>query len=250
MVEWLGKPYSQIAIQPFNHSAMKTGLLECDHVLPEFRHIGGDYRDMFPALLPGLNFVNYDVCNGHFPKNIDECEAWLCTGSRHSVYDEVDWIIQLKEFVKKLYVSQKKFVGVCFGHQMLAEALGGKVEKAASGWCVGVHAFEVIKQEVWMAPFVPTFNLPMSCRDQVVGLPQNSVVLAKSPDCPVGMYRVGERMLGIQAHPEFPLEYAAALMESRVERIGTEKIGAGRESLCLPVHREEAASWIAGFLSC
>lgn len=226
---------------------MNTGLLECDHVLPEFRHIGGDYREMFSALLPELNLVNYDVCNGQFPKDTDECDDYICTGSHYSVYDEVDWIIKLKEFVRELHMAQKKFVGVCFGHQMLAEALGGKVEIAETGWCVGVHSFEVIKHEGWMAPFVPTFNLPMSCRDQVVQLPENSTVLAKSADCPVGMFRVGEHMLGIQAHPEFSLRYAEALMESRAEKIGAEKVRAGRESLRWRVHREEVARWIARF---
>ena len=187
---------------------MQIGLLECDHVLPQFRHIGGDYRDMFPARLPEPDCVNYEVCEGQCPVSVDECDAWLCTGSSHSVYDELDWILQLKDFVKKLHAAQKKIAGVCFGHQMLAEALGGKVEKAEIGWCVGVHSFEVIKCDAWMVPFVPTYNLPMSCRDQVVQLPENSTVLAKSADCPVGMFRVGEHMLGIQAHPEFPLKYA------------------------------------------
>jgi len=226
---------------------MNTGLLECDHVLPEFRHIGGNYREMFPELLPELNLVNYDVCNGHFPKDTDECDGYICTGSHYSVYDEVDWIVQLKEFVQELHKAQKKFVGVCFGHQMLAEALGGKVGKAETGWCVGVHAFDLIKREAWMEPFVPTYNLPMSCRDQVLRLPEGSTVLAKSADCPVGMFRVGEHMLGIQAHPEFSVKYAEALMESRAGKIGAEKVQAGLDSLHGQVDREEVARWIARF---
>ena len=227
---------------------MKIGLLECDHVLPELRSIGGDYRDMFPALLPGLDFVNFDVCNGQFPASVDDCDAWLCTGSKFSVYDEVDWILELKNFVRELHERQKKFIGVCFGHQMLGEALGGKVEKGAAGWCVGVHSFEMVQAEDWMEPFHGNFNLPMSCQDQVVELPAGSKVLASSAACPVAMFRVGKTMLGIQAHPEFPVKYAAALMEMRVERIGVEKVQAGRESLALTVHEKAVAQWIRRFL--
>jgi len=227
---------------------MKIGLLECDHVLPELRNIGGDYRDMFPALLPGLEFVNYDVCNGHFPTSPDECDGWLCTGSKFSVYDEIDWILELKNFVRELHGQQRKFIGVCFGHQLLGEALGGKVEKGASGWCVGVNAFETVRPEDWMEPFQEHFNLAMSCQDQVVRLPENSVVLAASAACPVAMFRVGDNMLGIQAHPEFPVKYAAALMETRVEHIGQEKVLAGRDSLAHTVHDKTVARWMMGFL--
>ncbi|MEK7256290.1 MAG: amidotransferase [Bacteroidota bacterium] len=227
---------------------MKIGLLECDHVLPEFRHIAGDYREMFPALLPNLEFVNYDLCNGHFPSSPDECDGWLCTGSRFSVYDEVDWILALKTFVRQVFESGKKYVGVCFGHQMLAEALGGKVEKAPSGWCVGIHTFEMERQEDWMQPFQPKINVPMMCQDQVVRLPENSVVLASAPACPIAAFRVGEKMLGIQGHPEFPNEYEAALMKNRRERIGSEKTDAGLASLNLTAHREMVAAWITRFL--
>ena len=106
---------------------MKIGLLECDHVLEKFQHIDGDYQDMFTELLPQIEWQFYDVCNGHFPKSVDECEAYICSGSKHSVYENIAWINRLKEFVFQLYKKQKLFVGVCFGHQILAEALGGKV---------------------------------------------------------------------------------------------------------------------------
>lgn len=227
---------------------MKIGLLECDHVLPELRFIGGDYRDMFPALFPGLEFANFDVCNGQFPASTGDCDAWLCTGSRHSVYDETAWLAELKNFVRELHDRQRKFIGVCFGHQLLGEALGGKVQKGAAGWCVGVHTFELTATEDWMEPFQGHYNLLMSCQDQVVQLPDNSVVLATSAACPVGMFRVGEHMLGIQAHPEFPVKYAEALMDMRVERIGAEKVRAGKASLGFSIHQNTVVGWMRRFL--
>ena len=227
---------------------MKIGLLECDHVLPELRSIAGDYRDMFLKFLPGPEWAFFDICNGQFPSPADDCDAYLCTGSRFSVYDEIDWIQELKSFVRRVYESDKKFVGVCFGHQMLGEALGGKVQKAASGWNVGVHAFEILQAAPWMSPFQPRLNLMMMCQDQVVQLPPGSTVLARTAACPVGMFQVGSNMLGIQGHPEFPKTYEARLLEMRWERIGTEKVDAALKSLDLRVDAAPVAGWVGHFL--
>lgn len=228
---------------------MKIGLLECDHVAEPLRQIAGDYRDMFRVIFPGIELEIYDVCNGQFPASAAACEAYVCTGSRFSVYDPGAWIAELKSLVQGIYRGGQKFVGVCFGHQMLGEALGGKVEKAASGWNVGVHRFDILRQEAWMDPFQTPLQLLMSCQDQVIQLPENSTVLAAATNCPVGMFRVGEHMLGIQAHPEFPKEYARRLMEFRRDKIGPVKVAAALESLNQPVHSEVLAHWMTRFLT-
>ncbi len=227
---------------------MKTGLLICDHVLDRFRPIAGGYEDMFPALFTGLELEPFYVCDGHFPASAEACDAYLCTGSKYSVYDDVDWIHRLKDFVREVHREGRPFLGVCFGHQMMAEALGGKVERAEVGWCIGAHCFEVVRQEDWMTPFAPSFNLLMLCQDQVVRLPPDSTVLAQTADCPVGIFRVGETMLGIQAHPEFVADYNRALMEDRAGRMGREKVKQGLASLALPLHRQLLADWMTGFL--
>lgn len=231
---------------------MKIGLLECDHVREELLSIAGDYRQMFPALFsqvaPDWEYVFYDVCNGHFPESVEECDAYLCTGSKSSVYDDEAWIHRLKELVRTIYEKQKVYIGVCFGHQMLGEALGGKVRKSEVGWCVGVHTFEMVQVESWMEPSAETVNLLMMCQDQVQELPAGSTVLARTPDCPVGMFRVGQTMLGVQAHPEFPKVYDQALMELRVDRMGVEKVEAGIASLQKPVHELTVARWIKNFI--
>jgi GMP synthase-like glutamine amidotransferase len=230
---------------------MKVGLLECDHVRDELRYIAGDYREMFPALFsqvaPEWEFEFYDVCNGNFPVSVDECDVYVCTGSKNSVYDHEDWINRLRQFVVEIYKSSKVYIGICFGHQMLGQALGGRVEKAQVGWCVGVHRFKVLSPENWMRPFANAFNLLMMCQDQVVEMPPWGVLLAETPDCPFGMFRVGSRMLGIQAHPEFPKVYDQALMELRVERIGASKVELGIASLELPTQEIMFAHWIKNF---
>lgn len=229
----------------------KVGLLECDHVRDELLPIAGDYSEMFPALFSQVTsdweFVFYDVCNGHFPESADECDVYVCTGSKSSVYDDEDWIARLKVLVNEIYNSGKKYLGICFGHQMLAEALGGKVEKSAIGWCVGVHNFQVLSHEEWMSPARTSFNLLMMCQDQVMEMPPDSTLLAETQDCPIGMFRVGDHMIGIQAHPEFPKPYEKALMEIRTERIGAAKVEMGIVSLELPLHELTFANWLKNF---
>ncbi|HFA47961.1 MAG TPA: amidotransferase [Bacteroidetes bacterium] len=227
---------------------MKIAFLLCDHVDYALRPIHGDYPEMFSSLFPDLHFEIFTVCEGHFPKNANDFDAYFVNGSHRSVYDETAWIVQLKNFVKSICEAKKKYVGVCFGHQMLAEALGGKVAKSEHGWCVGAHEFEIVKREGWMLPFRPSLNLLMMCQDQVLRLPPGGVVLAKTEKCPVGIFRVGAQMLGIQAHPEFSKEYDRALMEMRTERMGKEVVRQGTESLKKEVGQKRIAEWVRQFL--
>lgn len=203
---------------------------------------------MFETLFPEAEIIPFDVCKGRFPDSRDQCDAYMCTGSKFSVYDNVDWIIDLQAFVRDLYAREKLFVGVCFGHQMLGHALGGKVEKAPVGWCVGRHTFEVIQPKPWMTPFQQEYNLLMMCQDQIIELPPDSTVLASTADCPVGMVQVGPRMIGLQAHPEFPIEYEKALLLDRVERIGAKKVESALDSLALPFDTRVVAQWIGNFI--
>ena len=228
---------------------MKAGLFLCDRVAPEYIDKFGDYSDMFAQLFPEFEWTIYEVYRGVFPKNLEECDVYFASGSHHSVYEDIDWIIELKKVIRKLYEQKKYFVGFCFGHQLLGESLSGKVEKSPNGWCVGVHEFEINSKEEWMQPSLTTVNLLMMCQDQIIKLPENSTVLATSEKCPVGMIQVGEKMLGIQAHPEFSKAYDRILMEARVERMGAAVVKEGLDSLAKAVDRETVRRWVLNFLN-
>lgn len=229
---------------------MKVGLLECDHVMEKYAHIAGDYWQMFEDLFarhaPQLELVNFDVRNGELPVSVDACEAFICTGSRFSAYDPEDWIQGLMGFLRQLRDVNKPFVGICFGHQLMAEALGGKVEKAQQGWGIGVHGLNIVKQESWMQPEQASCGVQYSHRDQVTRLPENSVLLGESDHCPVAMFRVGETMLGIQGHPEFPAAYVEALVRGRTELIGADKVNATKFDA--PTDEAIITNWLAKFL--
>ncbi len=224
---------------------MKIGLLICDHIQEGF----AGYPELFGSLLPNHELVNYFVCDGVFPESATKHEAWIITGSKYSVYDDIEWINKLKDFVCSIAKADKYCIGVCFGHQMLGEAMGGKVLKSAIGWCVGVHQFEIVDSKDWMIPASYKVNLLMSCQDQIKILPPNSKIIANAPKCPVGIIQIGDKMLGIQGHPEFPVKYVKFLMESRINKIDESVIKEGINSLQLPIHNSTVGGWINYFLN-
>ncbi len=231
---------------------MRIGLLECDHVDERYRPVAGDYADMFSTMVDAADsdaeVVRYDARNGVLPQRPDDCDAWLCTGSRASVYDGDTWIEHLAGFVRAVHAAPVPFVGICLGHQLLAHALGGRVERATAGWGVGALGMEVIRPRPWMSPRQPSVTLLYSHQDQVVALPPDGSVLGTATHCPVAMLAVGDHMVGIQAHPEFRAGYLRSLLQDRVDRIGAARTTAALDSLSAPTDERAVARWILGFM--
>jgi GMP synthase-like glutamine amidotransferase len=225
---------------------MKVGLLECDDVVGRFPEVKGGYREMFAALLPRLTFQYYAAHRGQLPSSARECDAWLCTGSKYSVYDGTPWIANLAAFIRSL--GEKRFVGICFGHQMLAHAMGGEVAKAKQGWGVGVLDVEVLRKEPWMDPPLQYLRIQHMHQDQVQRLPEKSLLLGKSAHCEVAIFRVGETMLGIEGHPEFTVEYGAALIRARRKQIGERESQHALDSLAANNDGQVVGRWIERFL--
>lgn len=230
-----------------------VGVLECDHVADRHRSIAGDYADMFDALFaahaPGIELVRFDIVGGDLPAAADACEGWVCTGSRHSVYDGLPWIGPVSAFVRDVHDAGVPFVGICFGHQLLAHALGGRVAKAKRGWGAGIHTVVVDRPEPWMDPPAEKLALHFMHQDQVEAMPSGGVVLGRTDHCPVALLRVGTSMVGLQAHPEFTPAYTDAILAERVARIGEAEVAAARAGLAQPSDEATVARWLGGVLS-
>jgi GMP synthase-like glutamine amidotransferase len=231
---------------------MRIGLLECDDVVGRFPGVPGGYREMFADLLSphleNLQFAYYRAFEGSLPQAPTDCDAWLCSGSQYSTYDAREWIGGLAGFIRGIAQSGRPFVGICFGHQMLAHAMGGEVAKARQGWGAGVLPVEMLRQEPWMEPPRREIRIQHMHQDQVQKLPPDSVLLGRSPHCEVGMFRVGERMLGIEGHPEFTTAFGEALIRSRREKIGAPRAQEALESLARPADGPVLGRWIARYL--
>lgn len=231
---------------------MKIGILQTDSVREEFQPAFGDYPDMFMRLLnqatnTPLTFEIYDIVAEQFPKEIDDCDAYLITGSRFSVYEDLAWIHRLRNFVVALDAVQKKLVGICFGHQLIALALGGKAELAQVGWGVGAYTSEVTKMASFMEPTLSKFTALVSHQDQVTSLPEGAECLASSDFCPFAMIQIGNHILTFQGHPEFPVDYSRGLMEVRKDVLGESIFIEGIQSLIKKTDERILARWILNF---
>ena len=210
-------------------------------------HYGTMVEQLLREALPGVEFRHYDVRNGEFPAGPDAHDAYVITGSRHAAYEQLGWIERLAQFIREVEAVHQPLVGICFGHQLIARALGGTVVKAPQGWGVGVHEAQVDKPAPWMEG--GPVRMVVSHQDQVTELPPRAERLAGSEFCPIAMYRIGEHVFAMQAHPEFTRQYSRDLMEVRRTLIGDERIDAGMQSLASDVDSPEVAGWIASFLN-
>lgn len=231
---------------------MKLGILKCDSVSDMFVAAHGQYPEMFANLLhpadPQVELIVFDAEHGEFPSDIHTVDAYLITGSRHGVNDGFPWITQLEEFVRALDAAQKKVIGICFGHQLIARALGGKVIKSPNGWGVGMSQNQMVQQKEWMIPYQNQFNLLVSHQDQVVELPEGAEILASSEFCPNYMMQIGQHFFTIQGHPEFTKAYSRDLMVTREDTVNAEQFARGIKSLELHEDDGLIAQWIMSFL--
>ena len=202
---------------------MRIGLLLCGDLPEKYSSIAGEFPEWLGTLLgdDGPPLVVFDATVGDLPKDPSDCDAYIISGSASSVYDDEAWIRDLEEFVRDVARSDVPVFGICFGHQVLAEALGGTVERAENGWGIGVHTMRVIEERSWMDPQIESIDLMMSHQDQVVGLPNNAVVLGSSDHCENYLVEFTPIAVGIQGHPEFPASFARALYEDKRESVGS-----------------------------
>lgn len=230
---------------------MKIGILQCDRVQPQLRDTFGDYPAMFEQMISQVDathkVVNFRACEGELPDVAEECEAYLLTGSAASVYEDLPWIEGLEEFVRTLHAQQIPTVGVCFGHQLIAQALGGKTRRSDKGWGVGVAQHRVVSEKPWMVPEVEDVLVLVSHQDQVEELPGSAEVLLSSEFCPVAMFSASETMIGCQGHPEFMPEYARALLEIRKGKIPEPTRQTALNSLVNPPKLGPLPVWIDKF---
>jgi len=229
---------------------MHFGILQCDSVRPDLRESFGDYPDMFRRRLSALDddlaFSTWNLPAGSFPESPAAVDGWLITGSKRSVYEDEPWIAQAHELVRAIDAARAPLVGVCFGHQLVARALGGEVERA--GWGVGVHTTRIGEPQPWMRPAARTLSLLVSHQDQVTKPPQRARVLAGHDFCPYDIMAIDDHIITFQGHPEFERGYSRALMEIRRETLGEATYREGVASLQSEVQGELAARWMLAFV--
>lgn len=223
---------------------MKIAVLETgvppEPLIDEF----GSYPDMFADLLgSGFELETFDAVEGELPDPAAHA-AYLITGSPAGVYEPLPWIAPLMEFIRN--AGHAKMIGVCFGHQVMAQALGGEVIKSPKGWAAGLNRYQVLRPQPWTNG-EREIAIPASHQDQVVVQPPNTSVVAGSDFTPfASLVWLDRPAISFQFHPEFSPAYAKALIEKRYDRVNSPD--AAIASLDAPNDNENVAGWIRGFL--
>ena len=236
---------------------MRLGILQTGKVNEALVERFGEYPDMFARLYravdPRVEPRSYAVVDGQLPGAPAECDAWLITGSRHGVYDLLPWIEPLKEFLRRTRAAGVPIIGICFGHQIMAEAFGGRAEKSNKGWGVGVQEYAMGRPPGWMRDAPGRIAVHVLHQDQVTAAPADATCLASSSFCEFAMLAYGDvempEAISIQSHPEFD----EAFMRALVERIGGDRIpretaDAALASLGAPVAGIEFVRWSLAWL--
>lgn len=187
----------------------KIGILKCGHAPEELVNEHGHYGDMFEDML-GADFDTqvWSVVDNQLPESIKDADGWLITGSRHGVYEDHAWLAPLEQFLREAFAAKQPIVGVCFGHQVLAQALGGKVEQFEGGWSVGNVQYQL---DGWEGGA----RIHAYHQDQVIEPPAEAVTLGSTDFCAHAFLGYGEHAFTMQPHPEFSDAFLRELVLTR-----------------------------------
>ncbi|MGA0542843.1 type 1 glutamine amidotransferase [Neotabrizicola sp. VNH66] len=220
---------------------MRIGILQTGESPDALRPEMGDYPDFFETLLAGrgLEFRRYRVMSMDFPASVQDCEGWLITGSRFGAYEDHAFIPPLEQFIRTAYAEGVPVVGICFGHQIIAQAMGGKVEKYAGGWSVGPTEYDFGGE---------TVTLNAWHQDQVTVKPEGATRVATNAFCENAALLYDDRMFTVQPHPEFSRDFAQGLIEKRGRGLVPDAtLDAAVAKLDTPLDRGPMADRIAAF---
>ncbi len=233
---------------------MKIGIIETGKLPPDLLDRHGPYETMFGRMVhkvdPTIEIINRDVVDaGDIPASPHEADGWIITGSKHGVYDPLPWIEPLKDFLRAAHAAKVPMVGVCFGHQILAEALGGKVVKSDRGWGAGVHTYDIDAREAWMSGDRATIDIHAMHQDQVVEKPADARVIASSDFCEYAGLAYGDHAISMQPHPEFDAAFQGDIITVRRGSVIPKEI-ADQALSTLPngVDNDLVGTWIVDFL--
>ena len=240
---------------------MHVAILLAGHTnkaMPERFH---DYHDMFTTLFQGLpncedfHFTTLAVVDDVFPNHLDDYDGYLISGSAYGVYDDAPFIPRLIDLVQKIHQAKKPLFGTCFGHQIIAHALGGRAQKWDNGWVLGTTEITLtelpdwFEEKDWVDVEDNKINLIHVHQDQVTKLPRGAKLIGTANHCKNAAFIIGDTVFAVQGHPEFDTSYTDALVGLLEDRAGGSLVKKARNSLSTPHDGIKVANWILAFFA-
>ncbi|MAD46250.1 MAG: glutamine amidotransferase [Oceanospirillaceae bacterium] len=234
---------------------MKIGILAAGTTPDELTDRYDTYAQMFVDLLgkagADFEYAVYDVRDDVFPQSAGECDGWIISGSKFNVYQKLPWMLKLEALITEIDRLGNPIVGICFGHQIVAEAMGGKVDKYEGGWGVGLHTYRLT--DAADITDMPEFTINAMHQDQVIVKPENARVFAESDFCRYAGLLYGDHIMTFQAHPEFTIPYEQDLVAARKGSVVPDDVAdEGLKTVCAAgaeTDSVEVGKWMAAFLT-
>lgn len=236
---------------------LRVGIIETGLVSPPLDEDYPSYPSMFCLLMDEIDdTIHYEtisVVQGDSLPNPNNFDGYIITGSKYGVYDDDPWIKSLKDFVVAADIAGRRQVGICFGHQILAEAFGGKVENSSKGWGVGIQNYNIVAGGPWLEgsriSVGDTIKAPAMHQDQVVIPPSGAELTVTSDFCRYAGFKISDNAITFQFHPEFDEFYLEDLIKLRKGAIIPNEIAdAGLATIDGEDNRIDVAQWMVKHL--
>ena len=228
-------------------------IIETGLVSSRNRELYGSYPQMFEHMIgaadANVTFDTVSIPAGEPLPDPGRLEAILITGSSAGVYDDLAWIAPLEDFVRAAHDRKVPMVGICFGHQLIAQALGGTARKSDKGWGLGRHVYDVAPANGIIEG--PRIALACSHQDQVITPPAGARTILSSDFTPHAALLYGDTTLSVQPHPEFAVGYALACCEMAHTKghAPDSVVATAKASLAEPLESAQLGGAITRFLT-
>ncbi len=192
---------------------------------------GEKFHDLLQPRNPEATIDIFYASENEFPGNAGNYDGYMLTGSPASVHDGFDWIARLQDLIVEADHQNKRIVGSCFGHQLVAKTFGGSVGRNEGGWVIGNYRLNILREFHWMRPHLETTNLYHFNKERVTRLPDGAVSFAHSDEYDDYAYTLGDNIMCVQGHPEQPTRAMNNFLESVKPSMSADEIELARKMI-------------------